>query len=109
MLIAFKIKLALACAAGLVGPLAFVPMPNGGATRGAGAIAVVKPALVDVASGTVSYREGGDFTRAGKPAEAPLLRRSFSKPLSIICIRSHPPTIRPASRTLPARRSNATS
>jgi formylglycine-generating enzyme required for sulfatase activity len=84
MLIAFKIKLALACAAGLVGPLAFVPLLNGGAMRGAGSIAVVEPALVEVASGTVSYREGGDFTRAGKPAEAPLLRRSFSKPLSIM-------------------------
>ena len=84
MLIAFNIKLALACAAGLVGPLAFVPLLSGGAMRGAGALVVDEPALVDVASGTAFYREGGDFTHAGKVAEAPLLRLSFSKPLSIM-------------------------
>jgi formylglycine-generating enzyme required for sulfatase activity len=82
MLIAFKLKLALACAAGLVGPLAAVPLLSGGARSGA--IAVVEPSLVEVASGTASYREAGDFTHAGKPAEAPLLRLFFSKPLSIM-------------------------
>ena len=82
MLIAFKLKLALACAAGLIGPLAAVPLLSGGATRGA--VAVIEPALVEVASGTTSYRAAGDFTHAGKPAEAPLLPLRFSRPLSIM-------------------------
>ena len=82
MLIAFKLKLALACAAGLAGPLAVGPLLSGGARSGA--IAVVEPSLVEVASGTASYREAGDFTHAGKPAEVPLLRLFFSKPLSIM-------------------------
>ncbi len=81
MLIAFKLKLALACAAGLAGPLAMVPLlPDSPMRRGA----VGEPAMVDLASGTRSYRAAGDFTRAGRPAEAPVVRLRFSKPLSIM-------------------------
>jgi formylglycine-generating enzyme required for sulfatase activity len=82
MLIAFKLKLALVCAAGLAGPLAVAPLVSDGGMRtdiGLGA-----PALVEVAPGAVSYRAAGDFTHAGKLAEAPLLQLRFAKPLSIM-------------------------
>jgi len=35
-------------------------------------------------SGTMSYRMAGDFTRAGKPAEAPLTTLRFERPLAIM-------------------------
>jgi formylglycine-generating enzyme required for sulfatase activity len=87
MLIAFKLKIAslkiaMACAAGLAGPLAVTPLlsenvPPVTALRG-------EQTVVDLRSGTVSYRVAGDFTRAGKPAEAPLVSLRFERPLSIM-------------------------
>ena len=82
MLIAFKLKLALACAAGLAGPLAVAPLlsesvPPVTALHG-------EQAIVELRSGTVSYRVAGDFTRAGKPAEAPLVSLRFERPLAIM-------------------------
>jgi formylglycine-generating enzyme required for sulfatase activity len=81
MLIAFKLKLALACAAGLAGPLAVVPLVSDHAARG---YAIAEPAMVELASGNISYRVAGDFTRAGRPAEAPLARIGFAKPFAIM-------------------------
>ena len=42
------------------------------------------PAIVEIASGTLSYRAAGDFTRAGKQAEAPLVTTRFARPLAIM-------------------------
>lgn len=87
MLIAFKLKIAslkiaMACAAGLAGPLAVTPLlsesvPPVTALHG-------EQTIVDLRSGTVSYRLAGDFTRAGRPAEAPLVSLHFERPLSIM-------------------------
>ncbi|AWM03282.1 SUMF1/EgtB/PvdO family nonheme iron enzyme [Bradyrhizobium amphicarpaeae] len=80
MLIAFKLKLALACAAGLAAPITVAPLVADMAIQGTAA----EPAIVRVAPGSLSYREAGDFTRAGRQAEAPLRAMQFSKPLHIM-------------------------
>jgi formylglycine-generating enzyme required for sulfatase activity len=82
MLIALKFKLALACAAGLAGPLAITPL-----LTDAGSIDATlrdRPAIVELQSGTVSYRVAGDFTRAARQAEAPLASVRFTRPLAIM-------------------------
>ena len=82
MLIAFKLKLALACATGLVGPLAVAPLVM---ERDAADIPLRdRPAVVELHSGPVSYRAHGDFIRAGKQAEAPLVRVGLPRPLAIM-------------------------
>ena len=81
MLIAFKLKIALVCAAGFAGPLAVTP-PADGKARPMPPHA--RQAIVELQPGTVSYRVAGDFTRAGKPAEAPLLAVRFDQPLVIM-------------------------
>jgi formylglycine-generating enzyme required for sulfatase activity len=82
MLFAFKIKLALACAAGLAGPLAVAPlvMENGAPDAGLRD----RQAIIEVHPGTVSYRLNGDFTHAGKQASAPLVQVSLWRPLAIM-------------------------
>ena len=81
MLIAFKLKLALACAAGLAGPMAIAPLVSD-ATRGA--VTSGAPAIVEIAAGHLSYRASGDFTRGGHQAEAPLVSVRRAKPLAIM-------------------------
>src|SRR5262245_28727252 len=82
MLIAFKLKLAFACVAGLAGPLAVAPLLSDATSRGgAGG---TEQAVVEVRAGNVDYRVAGDFTRNGKPAEAPLRRIVLEKPLAIM-------------------------
>ncbi|WP_234680428.1 SUMF1/EgtB/PvdO family nonheme iron enzyme [Bradyrhizobium monzae] len=80
MLIAFKLKLLLACAAGFAGPLAVAPLVSEMSTRGAQG----EPVIVEIAAGSFAYREAGDFTRAGQQAEAPLHRLQFTRPLHIM-------------------------
>lgn len=80
MLIAFKLKLALACVAGLAGPLAVAPMVSNMAVRGT----ATEPAIVRIAPGSLTYREAGDFTRAGQQAEAPLRAMRVDRPLHIM-------------------------
>src|SRR3954471_7321197 len=80
MLIAFKLKLLLACAAGLAGPIAVAPLVSDIGTHGT----ATEPAIVRVAPGSLSYREAGDFTRAGQQAEAPLRAMRFERPLHIM-------------------------
>ncbi|WP_440642314.1 formylglycine-generating enzyme family protein [Bradyrhizobium sp. PUT101] len=80
MLIAFKLKLALACAAGLAGPLAVAPLVSEMATHNMES----EPAMVEVAAGSFSYREAGDFTRGGQQAEAPLRTMRMDRPLHIM-------------------------
>ncbi|MBR1091138.1 SUMF1/EgtB/PvdO family nonheme iron enzyme [Bradyrhizobium manausense] len=80
MLIAFKLKLALACVAGFAGPLAVAPLVSeiaAPATQG-------EPAIVDIPGGSFAYREAGDFTRGGKQAEAALRTLQFTRPLHIM-------------------------
>ncbi|MGY4356513.1 formylglycine-generating enzyme required for sulfatase activity [Bradyrhizobium sp. i1.7.7] len=43
-----------------------------------------EPAIVRVAPGNLSYREAGDFTRAGLQAEVPLRAMRFNRPLHIM-------------------------
>jgi formylglycine-generating enzyme required for sulfatase activity len=82
MLIAFKLKLALACVAGLAGPLAIAPLlPDAGFRGGASGS---EQAIVEVRAGNVAYRVAGDFTRNGKQAAAPLRQLTFDKPLAIM-------------------------
>jgi formylglycine-generating enzyme required for sulfatase activity len=80
MLIAFKLKLLLACAAGLAGPIAMAPLVSDMAVHGTAA----EPAIVRVAPGSLSYREAGDFTRGGQQAEAPLRAMRFERPLHVM-------------------------
>ena len=81
MPIAFKLKMALACVAGLAGPLAVAPhLPDAGFRGGAGGT----EAVVVVHAGNVAYRVAGDFTRNGKQAAAPLRQIAFDKPLAIM-------------------------
>ena len=82
MLIAFKLKLALVCAAGLAGPLAVAPLLTETGSRDV--TLRDQQAFVQVQPGTVSYRVAGDFTRAGRQIEAPLASVRFTQPLSIM-------------------------
>jgi formylglycine-generating enzyme required for sulfatase activity len=82
MLIAFKLKLALACAAGLAGPLAVAPLVMDDVVLDVGLRD--RQAIVQLHSGSAPYRVNGDFTRTGKQASAPLVRVSLSKPLAIM-------------------------
>ena len=80
MLLASNIKLAVLAAAGFAAPLAMtahlpveVDQPGGD-----------RPALVELQPGTARYRQAGDFTRAGKPAEAPLTMVRIAQPFDIM-------------------------
>jgi len=80
--IAFKIKLALACAAGLASALAAAPLTT---TNGATASLIRdQQHIVQLRSGSISYRLNGDFTRAGKQAPTPLQKLAFDKRISIM-------------------------
>jgi formylglycine-generating enzyme required for sulfatase activity len=82
MLIAFKLKLVLACVAGLAGPLAIAPLLPDAKLRG-GADGIGQT-MVEVRAGNVAYRVAGDFTRNGKQAAAPLRQIHFEKPFFIM-------------------------
>ena len=82
MLIAFKLKLALACVAGLAGPLAVAPLLMERDVADTGLRD--RQAIVELQRVSVSYRVNGDFTHAGKQAAAPLVQVNLPKPLSIM-------------------------
>ena len=82
MLIAFKLKLALVCAAGLAGPLAVAPLLNDAGAPDAGLRD--RQAFVELQPGTASYRVAGDFTRAGKQVASPLVTVRLDAPLTIM-------------------------
>ncbi|MGJ4892720.1 SUMF1/EgtB/PvdO family nonheme iron enzyme [Bradyrhizobium sp. HKCCYLRH3099] len=82
MLLAFKLKLALACIVGLAGPTAMAPLVTGlndTATPGFDG-----PAMTEIAPATIRYRDSGDHLRNGRPAEAPLTAIRFAHPLTIM-------------------------
>src|SRR5262249_46892161 len=81
MLIAFNLKVMRPCAAGLPSPLAVAPLVPNSSAHG------YPPAaqeIIELKPGSMDYRTAGDFTRAGGPAEAPLVRLTFAKPLAIM-------------------------
>jgi formylglycine-generating enzyme required for sulfatase activity len=80
MFLAFKLKLLLACAAGLAAPMTVLPLVPGTDAGSRGA----EPPLVEIAAGSLAYREAGDFTRGGRQAEAPLRMLRFARPLHIM-------------------------
>ena len=82
MLIAFKIKFALACVAGLAGPLAVAPLLSDAGIQGG--TSGTDQVFVEVRAGNVSYRVAGDFTRNGKQAAAPLRQIRFQRSLAIM-------------------------
>jgi len=77
MLVAFKLKLALACVAGFAGPLAVAPLLS--TDFSSDPASQSEQAFVELRPSTVSYRLAGDFTRAGKTAEAPLVTLRFER------------------------------
>jgi formylglycine-generating enzyme required for sulfatase activity len=82
MLLATNLKLIAAAAAGLAAPLAMTgTMPDG--HRDIPALGD-RPALVAVVASAPAYRVAGDFTRGGKPAEAPLKAIKPSQPIEIM-------------------------
>jgi formylglycine-generating enzyme required for sulfatase activity len=82
MLIAFKLKLALACIAGLAGPLAVAPLVM---ERDAAEPDLRDPqAVVELHSGSVAYRVNGDFTHARKQAAAPLVQINLPRSLAVM-------------------------
>jgi formylglycine-generating enzyme required for sulfatase activity len=82
MLFAFNHKIVLLAAAGFAIPLAMATAMSSGNRD----IAAFKdqPALIELAAGSVHYRVAGDFTRNGKPAEAPLATVRTTRPLAIM-------------------------
>ena len=82
MLVAFKLKLALACVAGFAGPLAVAPLLS--TDFSSDPVSQGEQAFVELRPSTVSYRLAGDFTRAGKTAEAPLVTLRVERPISIM-------------------------
>jgi formylglycine-generating enzyme required for sulfatase activity len=81
MLLTSKIPLMVLAAAGFVSPFAtHTNMP----AKNAEVTAVEHPAVVELQPGTARYRVAGDFTRAGKPAEAPLVTSRIERPISIM-------------------------
>jgi formylglycine-generating enzyme required for sulfatase activity len=82
MLIAFKLKLAFACAAGLSGSLAVAPLVM---QRDVADLDLQdRQAVVELHAGSASYRVNGDFTRAGKQAAAPLVQVRLPRQLAIM-------------------------
>jgi len=81
MLLTSKIPLVMLAAAGFVGPFAVQTSLPPKADSGPG---VKQPALIELQPGIARYRVAGDFTRAGKPAEAPLVTARIEHPIGIM-------------------------
>ena len=82
MLFASNFKMILMAAAGFAGPLAMTAgLPSGNRDIAASGD---QPALIELQPGSMRYRVAGDFTRAGKPAEAPLATVQILQPLAIM-------------------------
>lgn len=81
MIFAVKLKIALAAAA-LAGPVAMstvMPPHSGSAGRG-----VATPPLVEIAPGSFAHRAAGDFSRDGRPANAPMVAVRIDHAVSIM-------------------------
>jgi formylglycine-generating enzyme required for sulfatase activity len=82
MLLAFKLKIAIAAATGFVTPLAVTPFLLEPAHLDRALES--RQAIVEVAPGTMSYRLPGEFTRAGKQIEAPRVELRIDRPLAMM-------------------------
>jgi formylglycine-generating enzyme required for sulfatase activity len=82
MLLAFKIKLALACVIGVAGPTVMAPVVAG--LHWTESSSLDGPALTEIAPGALSYRDAGDHVRNDRQAEAPLTTIRFDRPLTIM-------------------------
>ncbi|MFC0239666.1 SUMF1/EgtB/PvdO family nonheme iron enzyme [Rhodopseudomonas telluris] len=82
MLLAFKLKIAIAAAAGFVTPLAITPFLI--APAHVDQALQSRQAIVDVAPGTMSYRLPGEFTRDGRQIEAPRVELRVDRPLAVM-------------------------
>lgn len=79
-MLTFRLKIALACAEGLVIPMTLAPLVSAMTS-----IAPSKrPDIVEIAPDTLSHRAAGDFTRDNQQTEAPLQDIRFEKPLWIM-------------------------
>lgn len=82
MLLASNIKILMLAVAGFAGPLALTGgLPGDVRQHSASGD---RPALIALQPGRVSYRLAGEFTRAGKVAEAPLAHVRIVRPLAIM-------------------------
>jgi formylglycine-generating enzyme required for sulfatase activity len=81
MLLALKIKIAIAAVAGFVTPLAVAPLVvDHSIDRALDA----RQAMVEIMAGSITYRLSGEFTRGGQQIEAPRVLLGFERPLSIM-------------------------
>jgi len=78
MLAAIKFRIGLAVA--LAAPLALASVP----ASGQGAVLGPDFEMITLAPGIISYRAAGDFSRTGRPANAPLRAVRIDKPLTIM-------------------------
>lgn len=81
MLLTSKIPLVMLAAAAFAGPFAAQTNMPANITDAA---AVEQPALIELQPSTAPYRVAGDFTRQGRPAEAPLVNSSIERPIGIM-------------------------
>lgn len=82
MLLAFKLKIAVAAAAGFVTPFAITPFLIAPAHIDRALEA--RQAVVELAPGSISYRLSGEFTRDDKQIEAPRVELRIDRPLSMM-------------------------
>src|SRR5260370_21970924 len=81
MIVALELTLALAAAslaASLATPLMIVPRADGRGNQ------VAIPDLVELRPGSFAHRAAGDFSRNGKPANAPIAKVRIDHPISIM-------------------------
>ena len=79
MLLALKIKAAIAAAALAAGPVAVLVNEQGRPPA-----TIEAPALVELAPGTLRYWALGEFTQDGKPANAPRIVVAMRRPIAIM-------------------------
>jgi formylglycine-generating enzyme required for sulfatase activity len=81
MIATLKLKLALAAASlaiSLAAPVLITPRPDGRGSQ------VAVPQLVELRPGSFAHRAAGDFSRGGKPANAPIVTVRIDRPISIM-------------------------
>src|SRR5262245_11208164 len=78
MLLATNIKLFMIATTAFASPLAIYAGLPGDAGHDE------RPAFVEVRPGTLQYRLAGEFTRGGKPAEAPMVTVRMARPFTIM-------------------------